>query len=233
MQIDEVEVKFPYNGTDLHLKMPNRTLLHALSRFFVAQDSVGFLRVMNTYKDVNYVMDVGANMGFLSILFAAAWPEAEVHALEPSQLNFGYLTHNTEGFPNIVRRMMGAYYQKGYMKLALPPSTGPNINTGQLSIYGDGEDNVETIEVGRLDDIADRPVDFLKLDVEGAEIDAMEGAPRILSEDKPILMVEIRGYVLERAQRTPEEVFEYIVDRGYKRAGNFHGDFMFVHEDLL
>jgi len=230
MRIDDVSAEFPYDGRRLNIRVPSITLLHAMTRFLVSLDIVPFLRSFDNYKDVQYVMDVGANMGFLSILFAKAWPEAKIHAIEPSPLNFEYLQHNTKNYPNVAHQMIGAYYEDGYMSLSLPPQRGPNINSGQFSLYGE-DNSAEMIEVGRLDDIALYPVDLLKIDVEGAEIDAMEGATRILAEDKPILIVEFRDYTLERAGLTAEDLLNYIYGKGYNRVGDLHGDPIFVHRD--
>jgi FkbM family methyltransferase len=46
------------------------------------------------------------------------------------------------------------------------------------------------IDIVRLDDVVSEPVGFIKLDIQGAELAALRGAARILTQDRPIVMVE-------------------------------------------
>ena len=52
--------------------------------------------------------------------------------------------------------------------------------------------SVETydVDIVRLDDVVSEPVGFIKLDIQGAELPALEGARRILTDDRPVVMVE-------------------------------------------
>ena len=232
MQIDDVEATLPFNGERIHLKMPNVIHLNLVARYLASQEDVPFLRDFNKYRDVRYVLDVGANIGLVSLVFSATWPNATIHSLEPSPLNFEYLEYNLRYVEHSIPEMKGAFDRAGFMGLSLPPPRSWNVNTGQFTLFGEGED-VEIVELGRLDDIAQFPVDFLKLDVEGAEIEALDGASRIIREDRPILMVEFREYNLERAGHTTKELLEHILDKGYRQMPDYRGDAIFVHEDYL
>ncbi len=232
MQTDDVEAYLPFNGRRLHLKMPNAIQLDLTARYLVSPDDAPFLRSLNKHKDVRYIMDVGANIGLVSLIFSAAWPEATIHSLEPSPLNFEYLEHNCKDIEHSILEMKGAFSTPGYMSLSLPKPRSWNINSGQFTLYGEGEGS-EVVRMERLDDVAKFPVDLLKLDVEGAEIEALEGAPRILAEDKPILMIEFREYNLQRAGTSSDKLLSYIHDKGYTQVEDYRRDPMFVHKDLL
>jgi len=233
MKSDEVEVSFPYVGKRLHWKLHQITHLEVLARFLSSPQDIPMLqgiavRGRGGGNPVNYVMDVGANQGIMSVLFAATWANAKVHALEPSPMNFENLSYNIKDFPNVFADMRGAFHTPGFMELSLPTPRTWNVNTGQFSLYGEGKVS-ETVEVARLDDIALQPVDVLKLDVEGAELDALEGASRIITEDKPILIMEFRQYNQDRAGRTIEDLATFVSDAGYKEIGNWRGDPVFVY----
>lgn len=63
-----------------------------------------------------------------------------------------------------------------------------------------------------LDDIGKERVGFIKIDVEGHELKVLEGARGLLARDHPILLVEA-----EKRHRAgaPEDIFGFLVDRGY------------------
>jgi FkbM family methyltransferase len=62
------------------------------------------------------------------------------------------------------------------------------------------------IEIVRLDDFVTEPIGFLKLDIQGAEHAALRGATRLLSEDRPVVMVE---------QTSPCEIDLLMATHGY------------------
>jgi FkbM family methyltransferase len=92
-----------------------------------------------------------------------------------------------------------------------------NFDPAKLSI------DVWPVHVRRLDDIAARStVDVMKLDVQGSELDALRGATRILSTDRPLVMVE---------QSAPCEIDRFMATKDYEpwawrsgpgRAGRLH-----------
>jgi FkbM family methyltransferase len=76
----------------------------------------------------------------------------------------------------------------------------------------------------RLDSLALRRVDFIKLDVEGMEVDALEGASALLDRDKPFLVIEIIKTDTAKLQ-------SFLAARGYRlfRLGAI--DVLAVHQD--
>src|SRR5581483_645748 len=81
-----------------------------------------------------------------------------------------------------------------------------------------------------LDNYVDLRPDFLKIDIEGAEIDALESAQKLL-EHRPNVYVEVHTTFFERFGRRVEEIFELLplndyycyamngIDRHGKRSG--------------
>ena len=72
------------------------------------------------------------------------------------------------------------------------------------TIYGKG---TQSVEVERIDNIVNEKVDFIKLDIEGAEQDAIDGAKETIKKFKPILAICIY-HKAEDWYKIPEMVLE-------------------------
>jgi len=146
----------------------------ALTRRFVPHARQGGLLV-----------DVGANYGYFSLLWASAASKNRVIAFEASPRNVPGLQHNVShnGFSNRIRvEACAASKTKG--ELAFDP--GPPEESGWGGAAADGQANVVRVPCVRLDEIlTDEPkIDVLKIDVEGAEPWVLEGAERLLREHR-------------------------------------------------
>jgi FkbM family methyltransferase len=71
-----------------------------------------------------------------------------------------------------------------------------------------------TVQVERVDDVvaADRSVDFMKVDVEGAELQVFRGAFETLKRNRPVIAFEHGPGAAERYGTTPEDVWELLAD---------------------
>src|SRR5947209_7674100 len=89
-------------------------------------------------------------------------------------------------------------------------------NTGASSLARHHEASVEMhVNVVPLDDLVDR-ADFLKADVEGAEILVFRGATRLLSsDDAPIVFFEVVDRFCSDFGITAAGVKQFLIDRGY------------------
>jgi FkbM family methyltransferase len=165
------------------------------------------------------IVDVGANIGFLSLIYRAIAPEAQVIAIEPSPKNLSYLYINVE--PHGIQ--------------VLPFAVGSNSGTAVLfedSLTGQNSSLVQdfkvlaanakragirpevvkvSVEMMTLDGLlesAHRPVIFIKIDVEGFELQALEGASYLLASERPIIQVEV--------QRDVAATLSLLRDAGYQ-----------------
>ena len=160
------------------------------------------------------VVDVGAHLGWFSITAARrAGPEGRVIAYEPHPETFELLRKNLRdnGVAEVVdarRRGVGAragrasfHLTEGGDTSSLYPASGAREVIVDL-VAGDAE----------LDGI---PVDVIKLDVEGAELEALRGLERTLAAG-PRLFVECNPDALERAGSAPGELVAHLRQRGYE-----------------
>ena len=140
-----------------------------------------FLRENVRPGDVVY--DVGAHVGFFSV--CAASLGARVVAIEPDPVNAARLRRNAElNRLDIAVVEAAAWHESGRVTL-VPGDSAKEFHV----VPGEGVESVA------LDDLALRhgPPTLVKLDVEGAEVHALDGARRLLSESKPIVVCELHG----------------------------------------
>lgn len=157
-------------------------------------------------------LDIGANLGLVSILMASIG--AEVHAFEPNPRMIGYLNQTVARNPDLPitlhKTALGAADRE--LDLMIPEQ-----NEGAASLKSLGVRRViesVTVPVRRLDDYignagVDR-VDFIKIDVEGFEPQVFEGAQNVLRELRP------RALVFEENDPSPKcDTFRILQSLGY------------------
>lgn len=118
--------------------------------------------------NVMRVLDLGANVGFATILFAARYPNAHIVALEPAPDTFRRLKGN-----------VGHLSRVTVLQLAAGPPGEITMDLGMPSTERRGSGSatgvrVRRISLGQLLDLLDWPVlDVLKVDIEGDEFDVL------------------------------------------------------------
>ena len=115
-------------------------------------------------KDNPYIIDCGANIGLSVIYMKRQYPNAEIIAFEPDETNFQLLSKNVSslGYGDVRLRKEAIWVENTTLQFSSKGSMTSKIETTASS---------DTIEVKavRLRDFLDREVDFLKIDIEGAE----------------------------------------------------------------
>lgn len=129
------------------------------------------------------LLDVGANLGYFTLLWVAARAGNRCMAVEPAPRNLELLRRNVErnGFEDLVRIVAAAAArERGTM--AFDP--GPADQTGWGGLVGARGTAASVVETVRLDDVAGHlpSVELLKVDAEGADTWVLMGAERLLRE---------------------------------------------------
>jgi FkbM family methyltransferase len=144
------------------------------------------------------VYDVGANVGFTSVLAARlVGAEGVVVCFEPLPANARQIEHNARlnHFAHIRVCFVALGKEDGEAEFVLSASP----TWGRLATAGFTPEKVGTIRVPirRLDTfVAEAALpapDFIKVDVEGAEADVLAGAAQTLATARPVLMIETHG----------------------------------------
>ena len=176
------------------------------------EDGVAFARRM--LKPGDTAVDAGAHVGFFTMQMAAmVGPAGKVYAFEPLDSNADLLERSIgeNGFADrIVFRRSALGASSGTATLTFPDET---LNSGGAYLLRDGDqplmgNRTERIPVVALDDLGlQRPVRLIKMDVEGAEPQVIEGAARLIAEDRPAILSELHHTQLERASGTTADRF--------------------------
>jgi FkbM family methyltransferase len=173
------------------------------------------------------VYDVGANIGYTSLLMAqAVGPEGQVIAFEPHPKNIDRLQTNLElnPFASIVQIVsLAVADQSGPARFQIHVSGGMGRLVG-TSVKPDrfvGEIDVSQISLDEFVYDRGNPVpELIKVDIEGGEGLAMRGMRRLLREAQPILLLELHGSEAAQAVWGSLVAAEYEVHwmrRGYPK----------------
>lgn len=122
------------------------------------------------------ILDIGANIGMTSILFANQYPNSTIHAFEPLPDNYNLLNKNTAPY-HIRCHPFGL--GKTDDSVSLYTSNDPD-NFGGGSIYDTlGVDNNQSVSIDikntktYLSSFLESPPDLIKIDTEGSEFDIL------------------------------------------------------------
>lgn len=140
-------------------------------------------------------LDVGANIGSWTCLLADRFEE--VHAFEPNPQAHGPLRHATADLWNVTlldTAVGGGCGQLAGFRLYEKSVHATGFADLDTSDRGDpvGEVTVPTVSLDGLG-YADRDVDFVKIDTEGAEAEILRGGFGLLMRRHPALIVEVHS----------------------------------------
>lgn len=146
------------------------------------------------------VVDAGANVGFFS-LFALQAGAAKVVAFEPSPVTAACLRNNLKPYIDSGRAVV---VEKGLWNedTVLRFSSVNKENPGANRITDSGEIEIATTTLDRVLADLDIPrIHYLKMDIEGAEINALIGGSATLRRDHPVcaIAVEHTDDIIENA----------------------------------
>ncbi|MEK7315054.1 MAG: FkbM family methyltransferase [Candidatus Eisenbacteria bacterium] len=136
------------------------------------------------------VFDVGANKGqFLSLMERGLQGVPHhIHAFEPSQFTYKVLYDNANASPHITLNNVGLGKQVGEFELYYDEAGSglASLSKRRLGHFGIDFKYSEKVELDTLDDYCIRHaihgIDLLKLDVEGHELDVLQGGSRLFRE---------------------------------------------------
>lgn len=147
--------------------------------------------VMRTVRPGDTVLDVGANVGYYTLIFARlVGPHGRVFAFEPDPQNFDLLRRNVRanGYANVTLEQKAVADSAGALALYRNPA-----NKGDHRTYDAGGGR-EAVEVGAvaLDDYfasLDGRVDLIKMDIQGAEERALAGMLKLLGRNPGVRLI--------------------------------------------
>ena len=162
-------------------------------------------------------VDVGANYGGVTFALAqASAPAGRVYSFEPGPVNHERLTRNLALNPSLRDRVvayaLGVADKPGTLRWSEDPSF-----PGNACMFG--TEGIERAVVTLDEALKDLPrVDFIKIDVEGMEIEVLRGASALITRHRPILFYEtVLGFAAGRGRPLFEEIAALLDGLGYAR----------------
>lgn len=161
--------------------------------------------------------DIGANKGSF-IYWLSHWcRDGRVIAFEPQPELADRLAHNCRviGLGNVTVEARAVYSHSGEMDLFVPEGHQPGASLTRNALT-DKDFATLSVSVVSLDDYFAEydKVGLIKIDAEGAELQILKGAERVLRQHAPLLVFECENRHL--APGNVEEVFSYLESLGYE-----------------
>jgi FkbM family methyltransferase len=164
------------------------------------------------------VLDIGANVGWYALNIARLSDARQVLAFEPVQTTFTALQANVElnQLRNVVAYNLGFSDHAGEAVFYCPPGGSDNASAANLS----EREDVQTThcQLMTLDEFVTAhqvSVDFIKCDVEGAELFVFRGALETLQRWHPIILAEMLRKWSAKFNYHPNEIIELLAGLGY------------------
>ena len=173
------------------------------------------------------VVDMGACIGYYTTLMSRlVGPSGIVYAFEPDPDNFSTLQKNTSKMANVVCVNAAVGANEGKAQLSLAP-----LNRGNNCIGYTGSDrHAIEVDMVSLDGYfkakeISYPINFMKIDVEGVEGDAIRGAMRTINRSKDLAVcTEYSPKRMEEYGMTRKEFIDVMGKTGMVLVADRYGD---------
>lgn len=170
-------------------------------------------------QEGDVVLDIGANLGWtMRLMSSLVGARGHVHAFEPMPHTYGNLKLNAESAPmrNVSIYRVAASDREGQTLIytatehetALATMRTPDTDAKQASFQ------VTTSRLDKLLTHVDR-LDFVKIDVEGAEHLVIKGMTDLLHRHRPVLAIEVTDAWLRKLGSSSSDLLSHVRALGY------------------
>ena len=225
-RLSEQEMTTPY-GITLLVEPSNYVERSIAEGKFEAEYVDYFIDFVEDTDTVFY--DIGANIGFFSLLHAQRAGDSSVTvAFEPLPRNVSRLKKNVALNPplSIDLHEVGLSNANGRATLSVSDDRpGEASLTGQ-NVTSDTEREI-TISLSKLDGIDESlpaEPDIVKIDVEGAEFNVLDGMESLLCKHQPDILLELHPELLRAEGRQTEDIRTILKENGYTRVYHVERD---------
>jgi FkbM family methyltransferase len=143
------------------------------------------------------IIDIGAHIGYYTLLFAKrVGPNGRVLAFEPLPANFELLKRNIQlnGVPYVQAFPQAIFSRNEEIILTVPDDLPHSGDASVCHGRGRKEFRVPAITLDAFCDSRGLRPHILKMDVEGAEHDVLQGAAETIARCHPILLIELHHF---------------------------------------
>jgi FkbM family methyltransferase len=200
--------------TGERLLVPADSVMGWQAAFTGAWDAELIAHASRYIRPGTVALDIGAAIGLWTVPLGKVARQVGAHvvAVEPLPGNAQWLREN------LTLNNLGHHVRVEHIAVASQPGTlkidsdEKGGGSAAISTNGHGVD----IPVRRLDDLPlPAPVSFIKMDIEGFELEALRGASRLLEEDRPVIFGEFSHEWLTIRHEDPDPLLRALRDTGY------------------
>lgn len=217
------KIRYGFKGVPFKIADQTIRLDETLRRWDIGAESGVHQILGESLRSGDVFIDVGANFG-LHTLYAAklVGTKGNVFAFEPVSSHLNLLRNNValsgvEQQVTIVPKAVSNSVEP-FLAFYLPPEEV--AVTASLHAASENLQKTQVANV-RLDDYwgnIDLPIHFIKIDVEGAEMEVLRGAENLLKKWQPKLLIEVHGFALPDFGSSVDELRTFLKDLGYKES---------------
>jgi FkbM family methyltransferase len=192
----------------------------SLRRWRTDGESWLFEHMKSNLRPGDDMIDVGGNFGFMTLYAGRlVGPNGRVVSFEPVPSHANLLRSNIKlnrmnDYCIVAQCVVSDLPEKMLQMVFAKSGADP---TAAIAANQQGKDRVNVRNVA-LDDYA-YPAGFaprmIKIDVEGAELAVLRSGPKLLTQFKPVIILEVHGKLLGNFSATEGELFEYLSSFGY------------------
>jgi FkbM family methyltransferase len=179
-----------------------------------------FRELKKNFTEKGVIVDVGVFIGEWTDNARTECPGKKMYLVEPNPRNFEILKSKFEESSDFKLLNYGAGLRPGeftYYDLSGEPNVRGMSGFVKREIYSEFNHDEKIIKVEKLDNLIseDDYIDFIKIDVEGYELNVLKGMEKILS-DKRVLFIQYEyGGTYTDAGITMNDVIEFLKQYGY------------------
>jgi len=170
-----------------------------------------FYRFQPKVKNNGVILDCGANMGLSVLYFSINYPTHHIIAFEPEKAIYDVIRENIETFKlkNVTLYDKAVWTEETELTFHSDGGMGGRVN----NLYKSSKQPINKVKTVALKDLLDEKVDFLKIDIEGAEVEVLESCRGHLRKAKHIFF-EYHNHI--NKPQTFHQLLALIQEEGFK-----------------
>jgi FkbM family methyltransferase len=206
----------------LHKLLSNQ--LFPLTRYFPYGRSVYYdIQRFSQNKNLNILFDIGANVGQTANGLIKYFPKSKIYCFEPVDKTFAILSENLHRYTNVNCIQKGMGRVSGSVNIILHDDSELNtiVSNGPRENQKIGEEEIilDTVD-GFTKSQNITHIDFLKIDVQGWEMEVLMGAEALLRDKKiRFIYTEVGFRRSDRDMQHFSEINDFLEDKGFWLCG--------------
>lgn len=192
--------------------------LDALNFHSYESDEIEMQYSLISQRDV--IFDIGGNYGWYALHLSKKFPLSKIYSFEPISLTYDIFLKNIKinNAHNVLVHNFGLSDKIGNFSFYYDPNLSVNASLNNVS---ESKNAVEIkCNVDTLDDYVKNnninKIDFIKCDIEGAELFALKGSLKTLNKYKPKLFIEMLRKWSSKFNYIPNDIIFLLKNLGYK-----------------